>query len=145
MDNVGVAGTTASYWASNIAATLFDQPFTHQVVLYNLGVNDFGTATQGQWIADVETVADAVHAKWPSALFYIMRPWKVSNDANAATYSGWIDTIVASRSSWVKYGPDEAVWLKGADNGATNTTDGIHYSVAGEAAAVTQWKTVLGY
>lgn len=112
--------------------------------MYNIGVNDFVAGTHAQWVADVEYVADAVHARWPAAIFYITKPWKSGFDSTADTYAGWVDEIVAART-FARVGDDERVWLKGADNGATNTTDGIHYSAAGETAAVTAKKTVLGY
>lgn len=116
----------------------------HTAVLFNLGVNDFGAATEAGWKADVQYIAAAVHARWPQALFYLMRPWKQGHNATADTYAGWIADIVAG-CSYCRSGPDERSWLKGADDGATNTTDGIHYSAAGQAAAAAQWKTTLGY
>lgn len=144
MDDVGVGASTAGYWHTNIDSVLAGQPDNHTSILLNLGVNDFGVATQAAWIADMEYVLDAVHARWPQALVYLMYPWKQSFDSTATTYHGWIDTIIAART-FSRAGPDEAVWLKGADNGATNTTDGIHYSTAGQAAAATQWQTTLGH
>lgn len=143
-DNVSVGAQGASYFATNIAAILAAQSGNHTRVLFTIGVNDFGIATEAAWIADMETTLDAINARWPSALVYIAYPWKQGHDANATAYHGWIDTIIAAKS-FARAGPDEATWLKGADNGATNTTDGIHYSTAGQAAAAAQWKTTLGY
>jgi hypothetical protein len=40
---------------------------------------------------------------------------------------------------------DERVWLEGGDDGATMTTDGVHYSSAGQTACAAAWQTVLGY
>lgn len=114
--------------------------------LLNWGVNEMaGLPAEATWESYYYTILDAIHAKWPNTKCYIMRPWKVGYDAQAATLNGWITTIVAARSTFAYVGPDEAVWLKAGDNGATNTSDGVHYSTAGHAAAVTAWLTVLGY
>jgi len=114
---------------------------------YGGGANDWsgGLPAEVTWEADYEAILDAIHAKWPTVRVYIMRPWDRGHDADAAIVSGWITTIQTARSSFVTVGPDEAVWLKGADNGATMTTDGVHYSAAGNAEAAIQWQAVLGY
>ena len=77
-------------------------------------------------------------------LVYITKPWKRGFDSTADTYAGWVDEVIAARP-FARAGDDERVWLKGADDGATNTTDGIHYNTAGETAKAAQMKTVLGY
>jgi len=41
-------------------------------------------------------------------------------------------------------GHDERVWLEGGDDGATMTTDGRHYSAAGQAECAAQWRSVIG-
>ncbi len=114
-------------------------------VLLNWGVNyDDATADEATWKANYLAIIDKVHAKAPLAAVYLMRPWKVGYDARAAVLHGWIDDIVAARA-FTYVGPDEAVWLEGGDDGATNTADGIHYSAAGQTACAAQWATVLGY
>jgi hypothetical protein len=143
-DNVGVGATTVAYWFVNIDASIASQPSNHVIALLSLGVNDFNSITEATWISQYQYIVDAIHTRWPAVQIYIMRPWKRDYDAAADTVAGWIDTIVASRS-FLHLGPDERVWLKGADNGATNTYDGVHYSAAGEAACAAVWKTVLGY
>lgn len=143
-DNDARAAQTASGEAAVLASDLAAQPANHIAVLFNLGVNDFVGGVEATWIADVQAIADACHVRWPSATFYLMRPWKRSFNATADTYAGWINTVVGSRT-FCALGPDERVWLKGADDGAAMTTDGIHYSAAGEAECAAQWKTVLGY
>ncbi len=117
----------------------------YSAVLLNWGANDVGSLpAEATWEADYLAIIDKVHAKAPNAKVYLMRPWRRGYDAEAATLHGWIDTIVAARA-FTYVGPDEAVWMKGADNGAAMTTDGIHYSTAGQAECAAQWKTVLGY
>lgn len=143
-DNVGQSATTAAWWAANIAAVLAAQPQNHVRVLVNIGVNDFDIATEAAWKADMLTVMDAVVAKWPAAHVYLTRPWKRNFNATADTYAAWIADLVAARM-YMRSGPDERVTIKGADDGATNTTDGIHYSAAGQAAWFLAWQSELGY
>jgi lysophospholipase L1-like esterase len=143
-DNVGVSATGAAYWATNVGSILAPLKDNHVTALINLGVNDFGTATESTWKANMLTTADAIAARWPAAQVYVMRPWKRSNDTTANTYAGWIADLIAVRS-FLHAGPDERIWLKGLDDGATMTTDGIHYNAAGEAEAVAQWRSVLGH
>lgn len=143
-DNVSVSAIGAAYFAANIASILAAQKDNHTVVLVNLGVNDFSSATHSQWVADVSSVVDAIVTRWPGTRVYLMRPWKRGYNAVADTFAGWIGEVIAAHS-FVHAGPDERVWLKGSDDGGANTTDGIHYSAAGQAAAVTAWRSVLGY
>lgn len=147
-DNIAAAASGAAFWAANLDLRLALNPHAdkdnHTICLFNIGVNDFGNVAEAAWIANVETVADSLRGRWPALLFYIMRPWKRNFDAMADTFAGWIAQIVASRS-FCKLGPDERLWLKGADDGATMTVDGVHYSAAGEAECAAQWLTVLGF
>ncbi len=148
-DNIGVGATTAGFWATQLATELAKNARAdkdnHAIALYNIGVNDFGFGSESQWIADVETVCDAIHTRWPACQVYLMRPWKRTFNATADTFAGRIDTVVAARSSFVHLGPDERVWLKSSDDGAANTTDGIHYSATGQTECAAAWKTALGF
>lgn len=156
VSDYGVSGQGLQYAGavpavtSTIDATLaglpaaIEQP-TH--VLLNWGRNDYDYATVDggvQWIARYQTVLDKLHAKWPGARVYLMYPWSRNLDAYAASLHGYIDTVIGSRA-FAYSGPDEAVWLKGADNGATMTYDGVHYSATGKAECAAQWLTAMGY
>jgi len=147
VQNAGVGGATVASARAAITTTLATYPDVTEWVLCNWGANDWsgGLPAEATWEADYEAILDAIHAKWPTVPVYIMRPWDRGHDADAAIVSGWITTIQAARSSFVTIGPDEAVWLKGADNGATMTVDGVHYSAAGNTEVVNQWRTVMGY
>lgn len=144
MDGIGVGASTAGYWAANIGAALAAQADNHTAVLVSLGVNDFGTATEAAWKADMLTVMDACAARWPQAIIYVSKPWKRDFDGAADTYAGWVDDIVAARA-YAAVGDDERDWLKGADDGATNTSDGVHYSTAGQAAKTAAIQAAMGY
>jgi hypothetical protein len=116
-------------------------------ILFNLGVNDVweGLPDETTWKADVLYILDAFKAVNPDMVAYVMRPWIRGRDAYCGTLADWIDDVVAARPTWVHLGPDERIWLKGADDGATMTYDGIHYSAAGNAECAAQWQTTLGY
>ncbi len=96
-------------------------------------------------MVDCQYVIDALKAAYIGAKIYLAKPWVRNEDVNADIQAGWIDTIVANNPGVVFAGHDERIWLKGADNGATMTTDGVHYSVAGNAEVINQWETTLGY
>lgn len=148
MWSVGVNGATVATAAASIGSTLAAMPSGGwDTFLLNWGANDVGgpLPSEATWQSDYLAILDAIHAAYPFARVYIMRPWRSGFDANAATLKARIDNIVAARSSFAFVGPDEAVWLKGADNGATMTTDGTHYSTAGKAECAAQWKAALGY
>lgn len=140
-----MGATTAAYYAANIDALIAAEPRNHTDGLYRIGVNDFITGNETDWKADVLYVLDAMKARWPAIQIKISKTWKQGFDSTASTYAGWVDDIVAARSSFVSVGDDERTWLKGADDGATNTTDGVHYSAAGQTAAAAAIQTALGY
>jgi GDSL-like Lipase/Acylhydrolase family len=149
--NGGVAGQTVASALTAMDATLAGFPAdggttNYRHVLMNWGVNDIaGTPVEATWEANYLSIIDKIHAKAPNAKVYLMRPWDVGNDAWAATFNTWINVIVGSRA-FTYVGPDEAVWLKGSDNGASETVDGVHYSTPlGNNLAAARWQTVLGY
>lgn len=115
-------------------------------ILLNLGVNDIalGLPAEGAWNADLAYILDAFHTKWPSARVYVVKPWYRAGAASCDTVAARIDAVLATRSSWAFVGHDERVWLEGGDDGATMTTDGVHYSSVGAAECARQWRTILG-
>lgn len=144
--NDAISGSTAASQAARIATITDTLPGPATRVLLNLGVNDWDAgATKAAWESDMTTIIHGIHAKFPSMQVYISRPWQRGHDTDATTYSGWIDDLIAADPSYVHGGDDEAVWLKGGDNGATNTSDGKHYSAAGETAKAAATKTAIGY
>lgn len=95
--------------------------------------------------AALEQVLDALHTKYAASTVYVSRTWRVGFDAEADDWATRIGVVVAARSAFAELGDDERVWLKGADNGATMTSDGTHYSAAGITEKANQMKTVMGY
>jgi hypothetical protein len=146
--NVGLGGSTVASGLAALTTTLAGMPpalYASDVrVLINYGVNDMAAMpSAGTWQANYLAMIDAIHAKWPTARIYLMRPWFRTHDADSDTLAGWIATIIAARATFVFPGPDERIWLKGSDDGATMTVDGAHYSAAGNVEAVNQWKAIL--
>lgn len=145
--NKGVSGATVASQATAVTTTVKDLPgdtSSYVAVLISLGVND-GFPAEATWKANYQTILDAVHAKLPSALVYLTRPWRTTGGTHWDDLATWIGDLVAL-NAFARVGDDERVWLEGGDAGATNTSDGVHISIpAGQAAAVTAKKTVLGY
>lgn len=121
------------------------------ITLINFGANDYccGMPDQTTWQNKLTELIDKVTLRWPQAEIYVMIPWSRDLDSQADTMAGWIANVVATRPN-THIGPDERVWLKGSDNGATNTEDGIHYSHfgnpgPGNTAATAAWTAALGF
>lgn len=144
-NNESFNGATVEDWAGLIDATLAETNIPQLYFLINLGVNQMGIYTESDFKTDYQYIIDAIHAKWPVAKIYMVKPWRRDYDAQAATTAGWIDDLIAANAGVCYAGHDEQVWLKGADNGATMTIDGTHYSTAGHAECPNQWMPVLGY
>ena len=145
LTSIAADGTTAAYWAANIDAALASAVGTPDTVLVNLGANDMlSLPAEATWKADYAYILDALHTKCPSADVRCVKPWRVNHDADAVTLAGWIDSVRSTRA-WALPGHDESGWLKGSDNGATMSSDGVHYSTAGQTEAAAQWRTVMGY
>lgn len=138
------SGSSVANYAALINTYLSDVPQEARYVLINLGVNELpALPSSATWQSNYLTILDAVNARYPNAQILVAKPWRAGFDAAADTVAGWIDSVVAARSSFTALGHDERGWLKGADNGATMTTDGVHYSSAGNTEAAEQWLTAI--
>lgn len=150
--NVGHGGTSVASWSVPGAVASYCSGPPQDYVIIDLGVNDFGSLpSEATFEAQYWYILDQVRLISPYALIYVCKPWKAGSDADADTVAGWIDTIVAGRS-FARPGWDERVWVKGSDNGATMTVDGIHFCpgttgglTPGEIEAAIQGQTILGY
>ena len=145
----GVAGSTVASYAAAIDGILaaFNPPNPPRVeVLMNWGANDVGAMpAEAAWKANYLTIIDAVSAKWPQAKMRLSKPWRRGYAAQCNTLAAWIDDIVAARPGVAFVADDERVWLENGDDGATRTTEGVHYSAAGMSEKSAQAQTVLGY
>lgn len=152
--NWAVAGKTVATLKSSIDDYISGHSINawvdKNIFLINLGANDVGGALdEATWKANYQYIIDAILAKWPYAKIYIAKPWRRGYATECNTLAGWIDNLITSNAitypGQVFLGHDEQGWLEGGDNGATMTTDGIHYSTAGHAECASQWLTILGY
>lgn len=142
----GVSGSTVAIRQGTIDSDLSGLTGTPTHILSNLGANDAASLpAEATWKANYLYILDAMHTKWPGATIYVTRPWRRNYGANCNTLAGWIADIVAARTSFLRLGDDERVWLEGGDDGATNTSDGTHYSAAGVLVAATQRQAIMGW
>lgn len=138
-------GTMKTLIDAKIAEHTYYSYFEKNTFFINLGINDFDSMPlEATWESDYLYIIDALRSKYPNAEIYITKPWMVGHTAEANTMAGWIDTIVAARA-FCHVGDDERTWLEGGDNGATMTSDGVHYSAAGQIAKVAALRAVIGY
>ena len=150
-DNLYIGGITTAGLAARVAADMNDRPakdgMSYQHVLITLGVNDFpAMPAEAAYKADLATILDTIHAKWATTKVYVALPWGRNYDAQADIMAPWITAVIGARAAWAFVGPDERVWMKGADNGATMTVDGIHPSTpAGRIEGAARWQTIIGY
>lgn len=135
---------------AGVLGTIPDSPIPDYILL-NMGVNDIGTydISQADFEANYGIILDALHAKFPSAMMYLMRIGNGAFSAPQTTKQNlmddtWIPNILSSRGSFAFLGPDERVFLENGDGYTTLTVDLCHPNVAGYAATAAAWKTVIG-
>jgi hypothetical protein len=120
-------------------------PALHYILLSEVTYGNY-VGQEAAYQAALGVTLDALHAKYQSALIYVSRTWHQGADAESDDWAARIGVEVAARPDFARLGDDERVWGKGADNGATNYSDGTHYSVpAGVNAKADAVKAVLGY
>jgi hypothetical protein len=131
---------------ADIASHTVNADVERNVFLVNLGANDVAyIPTKSQWKSDYQYIIDAIVAKWANAEIFIAKAWRRNYAANCDSLASWVDELIAENPTTCFSGHDERTWLEGGDDGATMTTDGIHYTSTGSAECARQWKTILGY
>jgi lysophospholipase L1-like esterase len=147
--DVGLArgGSTVAIMLGTLTADLAASGrLTPNYILLNLGANETDSMpNMGTWETNYGAIIDALHAKWAAAQLYVMRPWVQGKDADSDTLAASIATVVAARPAFAHLGPDERVFLKGADNGATYMADAKHPNAAGYSLTAAQWAAALGF
>lgn len=132
-----------------IAADLASQPdhLAPTWVLVNISINDLLTDT-ATFTANLGAIADAFHRKWSRAKVGFALVWSTGGQDNLTELTALNNAIVAvalARMPWAFVGPDERAFLPGGDNGATNTTDGVHPNRTGYTLTATAWQAAMGY
>jgi hypothetical protein len=142
----GLTTTTLKSYLQTNLASLGGNPST---ICLNIGVNELGwgneAVAEATFKSNLAWIIDAFVAKWPGVDVYVAYPWRQGFNVNAAIMKTWVDFVIATYGSSVFAGPDENVWLENGDDGATYTSDGTHYSIAGQFQCALEWMTVLGY
>lgn len=142
---MGYAGYGVASVSAAVIAALAPQAAPPVAVLINVGANDIGTLpAEATWKSYLRSMLNHLIVTCANSRLYIARPWRRGYAADCDTLATWIAAVTYEYGGvYVHLGTDERVWLEGGDDGATMTTDGIHYSVAGEVAAAEQWLQVL--
>lgn len=141
--NVAAAGRTLATGLTALPASLAALPDTPapDCALVNFGANDVtALPAEATWKDNLRTYVETLHAKWASTPIFIMRPWSQDEDADCDTLAGWIADVVAEYE-YANLGPDERVFLKGADNGtaAMLPPNGIHPNGWGSRLTALEW------
>lgn len=146
VDKIATAGWKISDIKGAIDAGLAALTTTPSYIFINEGVNETAlTAIESSYKSDYQYVLDAIHTKFPTAQIRMSNVWKRNWDVTVnANVNQWIDDLVALNSSFCTAGDDERVWLENGDDGATYTTDGVHYNAAGATEKAAQLVTILG-
>lgn len=148
LTDLGTSGATVGSYASTIVARLAALPADLPVptALLNLGSNDLAAGTaESAYKTSLGAIMDAVVARYPAARVHVTLPWRRGYNAAADSMATWIADVVAARPAFSEVADDERSWMKGADDGATMTSDGVHYSTAGHAEKTSQMLTEMGY
>jgi lysophospholipase L1-like esterase len=125
----------------NTESSVYDYVF-----LINLGANDVANLPDGAtWKTRYTYIIDAVLTKYPTTKIYLTKPWRRNYGTECDTLAGYIDDLVALYPGQCYVGDDERTWLEGGDNGATMSTDGVHYSEAGYVAKRAAVRAIIGY
>ncbi len=127
------SGWTLAQLKASVDAWLAAQTRPPDYFLMNIGINDrLSPPSQAAFEADYGYILDAIHAKWPSASVLVEQVWAVGCTTVSDNFATYISNAVTARSSFSFIVGDERVYLKGADNGASEMeADGVHPKNAG--------------
>lgn len=152
----GTGGQTTATLATNIYTQLAAHYGKVDYICLNTSVNDISGAVPGTlpaeatWKANYTTILDALHYQFPNAVVGCALMWKASATgvdgfgAACNTLNGWVQDVVATRSSFAIVGPDERIILKGSDNGVSELADTLHPLNATYQAMAAAWRTTFG-
>jgi lysophospholipase L1-like esterase len=145
IDPIGIGGITVDGMRQRVDADIAARTIVPNEVLINLGANDCtGTPVLEDWLADAQYIVDAHHTAYPNANIRVAKIWRQGKQTEYTIVNNAVTALYASRS-FLKPAIDERNILPGADDGATMTIDGTHYSAAGNTAIAAAWKTAMGY
>jgi lysophospholipase L1-like esterase len=144
-------GWTTQNVKDGIDAYLASAVGTPNYIIANLGANDVAAGDPGvTWKTNTMYWISACHVKYPNAQVYLTKSWRRGTSQNIidgeAAVNTYTDQILAdpTYSSYTHIGVNEADFMPGSDDGATNTQDGIHPTSVGATLWAAAMKTVLG-
>lgn len=140
------SGWTVQSLSQNVQTWLNAATVVLSFVLINIGANDTATS-QANFELYLADVLDKVHAKWPSTTILVWKIWRRDAEAQMNLIDDtYIPNVLASRP-WATSPSelDERIYLKGSDNGASETTDGIHPTTLGFQLWAAAAKAAMGY
>lgn len=146
--NVAVGGKTLYSLTDGIASNLAALPDTPapDCALINIGANDVANlGTEEYCKGKLRTYVEAINAKWATTPIYFMRPWYGAYEAACDTLAGYLSDI-AGEYAYVNLGPDERVFIKGDDNGASTTMlpqPNAHPNGWGRRLAALEWADLI--
>lgn len=140
---VGIGGIGAANMAARVASDIAAMDYPPTEIILNLGANDFATIGDGStWKTNMTAIITAYHTAFTSANIRIVKAWSRGYAAEIAIANARIDEMYASYT-WLRPGFNENI-LAGGDDGATYTTDGVHYSAAGLALIGAAAAAIIG-
>lgn len=122
-------GFTVAQLKATVDSWLASQNVESHFFLVNMGINDrTSLPSQASFEADYLYILDAIHVKWPRAKVLVQQVWAKGYDAVSDTLDGWIANVVMARPSFAELAGDERVYLKGSDDGLSETDQplGLH-------------------
>lgn len=96
----------------------------------NIGINDLlnGSTDWETMKTNLGYILDAIHTKWSSCDILLAKIWSLNSVSDQNYFDDVVIPSVLETRPWARVGMDERIVLKSNDNGATNTSDGTHYS-----------------
>ena len=144
-------GVTSDYLGagSGLNSWLSARGYTPDFALIDIGINERNSPNAANFEMNLAYAIDQIHARWPNCRILVMKIWARGYDSFADTYATSVDNVLSTRSAFASSPPglDERIWLKGADNGASETDAiGLHPNVAvGYPLMAAAWRAAMGY
>jgi hypothetical protein len=153
VDTMGYSGGSVSFIKGKIDGDLSGLTTNYDKIFLNIGVVEISSAYNEEtvmpkandWIANYQYIINALIKKWPNAKIFIAKPWERTKDREAGILASWIDYLMMVNSRILYPGPDESIWIKDDDDGYTMTTDGCHYSLAGNEEMAKKWTDIMSF
>lgn len=132
----------ADYIDARLMLHTYSTANVRNIFLLDIGAN---CGAQANYPTNLQYTVEAIKAKYANAEIFISFPWVRGMEASNAQLHTYIDNVIALHPDYCFPGDDECIWMEGGDNGATMSTDGVHYSDAGYVAKRAAVRAIIGY